>query len=330
MNQEIIPVVHIGMPKTATKTLQWRLFAGHEDIFYLGRYDGSVFHGQYREYRACRDELVFKVMDQVAYSGIHNPDMAFCRSAMEAYLKVPLQKGLVPVWSWESYCTDNPDNRRVRARNLKQLFGKARIVVTVRHPVKLLKSAYMQQLRRDNIGGRYRKGRSGFYCPIDEWVQADVGHDISDHLGYPETIRMYVDEFGADNVCVLPFELLVADSRAFYERLCRFMGVDLERALELLGRNVDNSRWTEVQLKNLEQINASRLQKLKFRFASKRERKQMLDLDQKGKPLRDAPRASPNMSPGVMRDVVARTRAGNEWLESEFSLGLRDYGYFEP
>lgn len=330
MKQEILPVVHIGMPKTATKTLQWRLFAGHEAIFYLGRYDGSVFGGQYRPFRACRDELVFKVMDQVAYRGIHSPDMAYCRSAMDDYLKAPMQQGLVPVWSWESYCTDNAHNRRVRARNLKQLFGKAKIVVSVRHPVKLLKSAYMQQLRRDNIGGRYRKGRNGFYRAIDEWVRADVANDITDHLEYPETIGMYVDEFGADNVCVLPFELLVADSRAFYERLCRFMGIDLERALELLGENVDNSRWTEVQLKILERINGSRLQKLKFRFASKRERKQMLDLDQKGKPLGDAPKASPAMSPDVMRDVVERTRAGNEWLERTFTLGLQGYGYFEP
>lgn len=330
MTQEILPVVHIGMPKTATKTLQWRLFAGHEAIFYLGRYDGAVFNGEYRQYRACRDELVFKVMDQVAYRRIDKPDMAYCRSAMDEYLKAPLAQGLVPVWSWESYCTDSSDNRRIRARNLKQLFGQARIVATVRHPVKLLKSAYMQQLKRDNIGGRYRKGRGGFFRAIDEWVQADASNDISDHLEYPETIRMYVDEFGVDNVCVLPFELLVADSRAFYERLCRFMGVDLERALELLGGNVDNSRWTEVQLKILERINASPVEKLKFRFASRGERKQILELDQKGKPLQEAPKASPAMSPEVMRNVVERTKAGNEWLDKAFSLGLHDYGYFEP
>ena len=36
------PVIHIGMPKTATKTLQWRLFAEHSEIYYLGRFDGSL------------------------------------------------------------------------------------------------------------------------------------------------------------------------------------------------------------------------------------------------------------------------------------------------
>ena len=43
---ERIPVIHIGMPKTATKTLQWRLFNGHSEVFYLGRFDGACFPGE--------------------------------------------------------------------------------------------------------------------------------------------------------------------------------------------------------------------------------------------------------------------------------------------
>ena len=33
--------IHIGYPKTGTTTLQEKLFANHNDIFYLNRYIGS-------------------------------------------------------------------------------------------------------------------------------------------------------------------------------------------------------------------------------------------------------------------------------------------------
>jgi len=45
-----IPVIHIGMPKTATKTLQWRLFIAHSEIFCLGQFDGPKFGKDHKKY----------------------------------------------------------------------------------------------------------------------------------------------------------------------------------------------------------------------------------------------------------------------------------------
>jgi len=45
-----IPVIHIGMPKTATKTLQWGLFNGHSEIYYLGRFDGPQFRSDHKKF----------------------------------------------------------------------------------------------------------------------------------------------------------------------------------------------------------------------------------------------------------------------------------------
>ena len=50
--------VHIRLPKTGTKTLQWRLFAAHPEIYCLGRFDGPAYRATYRRFDCCRDAAV--------------------------------------------------------------------------------------------------------------------------------------------------------------------------------------------------------------------------------------------------------------------------------
>jgi len=323
------PLIHIGMPKTATKTMQWRIFAEHSEIYYLGRFDGKPFKGKYRQYNACRDETVFRIMDEIAYKGFRKPAIPTCRKLLEEYLAKHNQDCLVPVWSWESYGTDSRDNRHYRARNLKQLFGDAKIVITIRHPVRLLESAFMQQLKRDNIGGRFVRGRGVFYSTVDKWVNKDHKGDVSDHLDYSETIKMYVEQFGRDNVCVLVFEDLLKDKTSYYKQLCEFMGIDSKEALSLVAEYEDNSRWSVTQLKRLEEIDNSLLASLRFRFSDREERKKLLDLGKNGTPLNFAGKARVEISSSVRAKMLARTEQGNQWLDQVFGLNLARHGYYK-
>ena len=322
-----VPVVHIGLPKTATKTLQWRIFAQHSQVFYLGRFDGAPFERRYQQFNACRDETILKIMDEIAYSNFLNPRIRESRELMQRYLAEYNSDHKLPVWSWESYSTDNLRNRQARAESLKNLLGTARIVVTIRNPLKLLESAYLQQLKRDNIGARFRRGKSAFYCSIEDWIKRDHFNDISNHLDYPNTIKMYVEQFGRDNVCVMVFEDLVDDGAKFYKKLCGFMGIDSEEAIELAAHKDDNSRWTEEQLDRLSGIDRSVLKSLQFRFSGRSARKKMLRLDRQGGPMHSAKKASARISSELSEVVLERTRTGNEWLEGEFQLRLRKYGY---
>jgi len=324
----ITPVIHIGMPKTATKTLQWRIFAAHSDIYYLGRFDGEPFQGKYRKFKACRDESVFRIMKQIAYIGYRRPNTEKCRQLLKKYLAENNRNNLIPVWSWESYSTDSRKNRKYRARNLKQVFEDAKIVITIRHPVKLLESAFLQQLKRDNIGGRYWPGRGVFYSSIDSWVKRNFLGDVSDHLDYAETIRMYVDLFKRENVCVLVFEDLLQDKTGFYQHLCDFMGVDSQQAHSLVAENIDNSRWTNIQLEKLRSIDSSLNASLRFRFSKRQARKALLDLDKGGNPLNRGNKARVEVSQDIRGEVLERTHQGNEWLDQAFDLGLTRHGYY--
>jgi hypothetical protein len=317
------------MPKTATKTLQWRVFSQHQDIFYLGRFDGGPFAGKYRAFEACRDESVFAVMDQIAYSGISNPDVGKCRRRLGQYLHEQNPENRLVVWSWESYSTDSAQSRRYRAENLKNLFGQAKIVATIRHPVKLLQSAYLQQLKRDNIGAGYRRGNGVFYCPIDDWFEQDHSGDISNHLDYAGTIGVYAELFGLENVKVLAFEDLLQDRRSWFLELCNFMGIDGAKALSSASDHKDNSRWNTTQLELLRKIKASPIRRLFFRYAKKDMRKKMLELNGRGAPKNDGDKASELLSASNHNSVIDRTREGNQWLEETFGLDLASWGYID-
>ncbi len=322
-----LPVVHIGMPKTATKTLQWRLFALHSDIYYLGRYDGRPFKGKYQRYLGCRDADVFRVMEHVAYQGVFDADVDSCRQHLDAYLQQHNGEGKLPVWSWESYGTDSFEMRSRRAQNLRQLLGQAKILVGIRHPVGLLESAYMQQLKRDNIGGYAHWGKRCFFPSFTEWFERNHRGDIDNHLDYPRTIRTYAELFGEQNVYVAVFEELREAPERFWGKICEFMGVDSREALELVAGNADNTRWTEIQLQRLGTIHDSSLRSLAFRLSGKRRRKSLLDLRPNESPGTKAARAKPDISPATRADIVRRTSEGNRWLQQAFGLELDRWGY---
>jgi len=325
---ERIPVIHIGMPKTATKTLQWRLFSAHSKVFYLGRFDGAYFQGKYRQFDRCRDASVQALMRQIAYGNVYSPDFAKCRKLLEQIIAPALEKNLLPVWSWESYSTDILAKRRVRARNLKRVFGEARIIMSLRNPIALLESAYFQQLNRDNVGSRGMRGRSPYYRLIDDWLHDNFDGEILPHLQYAETIQAYIDQFGVENVHVFLFEDLIADHDRFFRQICDVMGIDAEEGIRLVRGKIDNSRWTIKQVEALEHIVGSCMKSLSFRFASKKTRRKLLGLGKGGTPLEAGGSARAQISPEWQKQIFRTTRQGNLWLQEFYGLPLEKYGYF--
>jgi len=323
-----IPVIHIGMPKAASTTLQHRLFAAHSEIYYLGRYDGIGYVEEYRRYDACRDEVVQALMKQIAYDNVYDPDFSQCKDLLNQILAPAREKNLLPVWSWESYATDILAKRRVRARNLKKVFGDAKIIMVLRNPVNLLESAYFQILKRENVANHIKVGIPVFYRSIGEWLEKDFEGEILPHLQYAQTIQAYVDQFGLQNVSLFLFENLVRDSRGFIEKICQAMGIDSEEGARLAAKKIDNERWTAVQLERLQKIKQSRRESLIFKFSGKTKRRKMLDLDPKGIPFNRGDKASAPIPAEWKKKIFSFTAQGNRWLEQVFNLPLSEHGYF--
>jgi len=320
------PLIHIGMPKTATKTLQWRLFSRHSEIYYLGRFDGPRFPKEFR-IGCCRNPTVYRLMNQIAYTNIFEPDFGDCDQLVNAVLQEAEKRNLVPVWSWESYATDILSKRQVRAKNLKRSFGDATILMVLRHPLKLLESAYFQHLKRENISPKLGRFRPPYYKTMDQWLEEHFQGEILPHLQYGQTAQIFSEYFGPKNIHVLLFEDLVADEKSFFIRICDLAQIDAHEGLDLVKGERDNERWTTHQVETMQQIARSPLRSLLFRFTNRTNRLHMLNLDNNGMPTASGHIARAEISPEWQKEIFKVAEQGNRWLEDHMGLPLTRHGY---
>jgi len=328
-SEEPRPCLHIGLPKTATTWLQTFLFPDHDQIFYLGSYSGPRFPRR-SGLDHCRNEEIRQVIRPLVYEGIEDAGLASSRRAFAAHVRPAIERGLVPLYSLESLSIDAPVRRRLRAENLRAVFGKARIVVVLRRPVDLIESSYFQILRRENFRGLY--GRLWpihsplRYFGVDEWITEERDREIPPHLEYAEVLDLYADLFGRENLHVFLYEELSADPERYLRRLCDVIGIDADQGVRLaLGRRV-NERWTVPQIERLRRITASVSLSRLFARSNAILRLRILGMN-RGHPFTRAPRATVEIAPHWRRWIEDRTREGNRRLARDWHLPVVEHSY---
>jgi len=323
-----IPVIHIGMPKTATKTLQWRLFSGHSEIFYLGRFDGPKFQKYHKKYDYCRDAYVQSLMNQIAYGRVDNPNYEECKKALTKIITPALKNNLLPVWSWESHFLAPLEIIQARAKNLKMVFDKAKIIINIRNPIDLVESHYFQKIKVDNVGGdKYRKFFP-YYQPIDNWLHDNYDEYILCPLQYADIIQALAKQFGKDNVHVFLFEELTYKPRDYISRICHVMEINPEEGINLYGDKVENRRWTQNQINELIKTTKSIPKKIIYNFSCVRKRRKLLGLDKYNMSIVYGKNAQANISSEWQEKIFNQTRQGNLWLQENYNLPLDKYKYY--
>jgi hypothetical protein len=321
-------VIHVGLPKTGTKTLQRRLFHRHPEVYFLGRFDGEPNPGYYNALGQCRDETVFALMQQIAFGDVRNPDFGIAQGAWGRVLASAA--GRVAVWSYEGYATDTLLQRQIRARNAWRTFGDAIVLITLRHPVALLESAYLHWLRSTNVGDRVTWGAAPNVRSIHEWLALEWSRDVDHHLSFADTIRAYERTFGRERVQVLLFEDLVADGDAFIADVCERIGIDPDVGRACVAGGHENAGWGEATIARLQRIATSPLLAWRFRLGSRAERRAALFLNPHGDPLTPSPRHRPRIDAEWRRRICATCQAGTAWVAEAYGLPLERYGYFDP
>ena len=334
--------IHIGLPKTATKALQINLFSKHPGLAYLGTYHSAP----YLPFGKCRDAATMRLMDQLIWKRTGSPDIPACRDLFEQVLGRGAEQGAaqgsgggaragVPLWSWEALSLHRRERRRERAMRLRQVFGPSKIIITLRHPVSLVESVYFQVTKRNNIEDGAYWGRGPWYRPIMDWLETGLRrkrHNVpANHIDYAETIRIYADVFGVEAIHIMLFEQLLEDTDAFVTKLCGILGVapPQEVGLTMPMEDRANIRWTSVQMQRLEEIRNSPGASIKFRFASRVKRRQMLgieDADSRGDG-ESAPKAQVELSDRWVKRIAELTRSGNRYLTETWGLPLERYDY---
>ncbi len=310
-------VLHLGLPRTGTKTLQWHLFARHSEIHYLGAFIGRAF-SEKQGHGTMRNDAMRAIMEELAWGDVRWPNIASCRRHLRQAVEPSLERGRVPVLSWESFSTAVPQRRRRQARNLRKVFGPCRIALTLRRPVDLIESTYALVVRRENRPGK-RPGL--WYQSIDDWLEDRHDWEIRPPLDYFSTVEVYRKIFGEDSIKLFLFEQLAEDPEGYFGHWCRFLGIDPAEGVRLTRAKAENTT-ASATVARVARIQRSRLLTRLYGWLSPGRRFDWLRRPSLGRaPVR------PRVSRAGRRRIARITREGNRQLAEQFDLPLERYGY---
>ncbi len=314
-------VVHVGLPKTGTTTLQKGLFAHHSEIAFLGKRAGKNFDS---DLRRCVSEAAFRLGNQIFWQHARDPDMDLARRIYRDEVLPSVDDRRVPLFSFEGLAVADLEDRRAVAENIRALCPDARIVFGIRRPPDLVAALYFQRRKRLHFGHPTERERRDRSTSTDAWLAAIVrGTEMAEHLDYARSIRLFVEALGRDNVGVFVFEALVEDPEGFATSLCRFLDIEAEEGIRLVGTRRENRRLTQPVLDRLARFERPGWLATLYGLAGPRMRKRLVGQGR----FEDATPGRLVVPAQVQNEIDARTRAGNRWIANTWALPLEEYGY---
>jgi hypothetical protein len=204
-------LLHPGFHKTATSWLQTTVFA------------------EQRLFRALMGHR--DISDLLVAQHDFDFDPAQARAEI-ARLRERTQPGIVDVISSEilsgNIIMGSRDCVPLAARLAAACPPPAKVLLTVRAQLPIMKSIYLQYIKR---GGRLDIEEYLAFKPEPGYFWFDPGT-----LEFDRLVLTYAAHFGAENVMVLPQELLARDRARYLRLLCEFVGLDESEPERDLGK----------------------------------------------------------------------------------------------
>ncbi len=205
-------VLHIGLPKTGTTSLQSDLFLPHDAWHFVGKpllFTNAAMHRTVRPIVELDDESYEAGLD------------TFRRELIEPLLRTPRDRVVISEEEFSTGTVRTRVDRRVIAGRLHGLFPEARVIVTVRNQLDVIPSVYGQLINMGVLVGQ----------SFGDWLDSEraKSRGAAGRLylfDYAALVELYDQLFGAANVKVLLFEELRADVDSYLTQLSAFIGVD--------------------------------------------------------------------------------------------------------
>jgi hypothetical protein len=216
-------IIHIGVGKTGTTTLQNNLFARHRGILNIGRPYTSLEVKSGVE--SLRDDDAFDYLSTV---------MARLTEAALASAN-----GRTTVLSDETLV--HSIHQSLIAARLNAAAPSAHILITVRNQYDLVASYWAAHGRiLKNVPRPYR----GKAVSFDDWfaLAAEAKQQFFVRLDFWRLYRIYAEVFGSERVHIMTFEKLAADPVCYARDLAALMGVDEDEMSELVSARPVNRR----------------------------------------------------------------------------------------
>lgn len=223
-------LVHIGVGKTGTTTLQRNLFARHKGILSVGRpYANDEFKGAIESLRED-DEA-----DHEPSALAHLCGMAVSEAKTRAI-----------VLSDETLV--HPVHQSVIATRLYTVLPDAHILITIRNQYDLIASYWAAHGRNlKDVPPPYR----GKTVTFDDWFafEAEAKRSFFLRLDFHRLYQIYAEIFGSDRVHVMTFEELAGKPLRFAHALAALLGVDEREMSELIMAPPAKTRPSEASTK---------------------------------------------------------------------------------
>ena len=206
---EVPILIHIGYAKAASTWIQTHLL-GNENLGF-----GPLLSKS-------------KVNLMLARPAPLEFDVGACRRFFRRYLKRTNPNGNLPVISSETLSGSSRYGNREQkefADRIAGVFPKARILIILREQNSMLLAQYHQYLRR---GGAWSLDH--FLRPrINDLIVTPYFH--WERFTYHKPVSYYRQVFGANNVLVLPVEMLWQSPGDFLDRILGFNGIAMDDSM---------------------------------------------------------------------------------------------------
>lgn len=317
--------IHLGMPKTATTMLQRFLFPNHSQIEALGK-----FANRFPAKRYLNQDL-----ECFANKCLQQPDRngnGATARAVRSFVRELRGKGKVLTFSREGTTSGGEKKKRANARLFHETFGDCQVLVTIREPFSFIEALYFQHLKGFNLHPAHHEeaqavfGTFPRYFGINEWLDMHWQRPtmgVIESLKVADTLEIYAEEFGKENIGVLLFEQLKDNPVQFAEDLSAFLGVDAEETGRLIDQRVANERWDEERLAQLKRIARSPWSRWRFRRDQKR-REKFAEIPAEGF---TGPKPRAELSE-IWRERILDIALGQaRRLQKDWGLPLAQFGY---
>lgn len=304
--------LHIGLPKTGTKTLQLGIFPHLPNIQYMGRM--QLKQDEEPGLRSFLSDLErANTFDEAAAARLFHTNIL---SRVEA--------GRAGLWSEEALSCMVPDATPRFARRLASLDHPIRVLMVVRAPLDILESTYFHVIKRLNAGSPPPHlvavaGHPPAFISFDAWVAFEWARPyrgMLHRLAVSRIASAYESALGRDHLHVARLEDLARRPAIFAEQIAGFLSADpaLTRNV-VLSAERQNSRYHSGCIDLLQKISADPAEAERFRNAPVGTRRRLFQASSG-----NCPPARAQLSP-VWQDMVLQEFAGEyQSLFARFGL----------
>jgi hypothetical protein len=303
-------IIHVGFTRTGTTSLQLNFFSHRDDIFYVGEpygeFGGIFSHLRFVEDFKYDEAYLLRLCNEQIFAKTDGRPIVISDEILSDSPQRYLAPYLVP--------------RDVIAFRLFKFFQPARIIFTIRKQEEYVSSVYLNLKRNSAFLDRMP------VPPLSRWYRAMVSQlrgNFLQNINFHDSIALYEQIFGRENILILPLECLIVDGPDRYlQELCDFIGIELSEQDVRRFALPQNVRMSEVQ--NL----AAELLSEDDRFFSLfSQLEQAFGRERVAEFLDFGERVTAPLEGDDLADLKERVGPGNRRLVEDYGLELERFGY---